>query len=110
MTGGAPKTPINHNRNSTKSSSAVFTGGLATTSTAVGTQLSDWSVGGISGRASNQNIAGGSGDRHDELMLKPNTTYIRGFISNSTGNTISFRADWYEHAPSTGRKVAELPA
>ncbi len=107
MTGGSSMSPINQYRGSTKGSSAKFVGGLATTSTAVGTQLGNWSIGGISGRANNQNIAGGAGDRKDELILKPNTTYIRGFISNSTGNTVSFRATWYEHAPDAGVKVSD---
>jgi len=41
---------------------------------------------------------GGGGSRGDELVLRPNTTYLRTMISTAETNLISFRASWYEHS------------
>jgi len=43
-----------------------------------------------------ENIGGGSG-REDELILKRNTVYCRGFVSGADNNIIQFKASWYEH-------------
>jgi len=41
-------------------------------------------------------IGGGSG-REAELILRPNTTYLRTFTSGVDDNLVQFRATWYEH-------------
>lgn len=104
MTGGTTKTPINSYRNSTKSSSAVFVSGCST-STGVGTKLSDWYVGGSVFKGS----VGGADKRGSEVVMKPNTTYLRKFVSGSSGTVIAMRATWYEHKELPGPKVAGAP-
>ena len=103
MTGGVSQTPKNRNRTSTQGSSAIFTGGLASSSTAVGTLLSNWAVGGSVFKGS----FGGSDNMVNELVLKPNTTYLRKLVSLSTGQVVSFRANWHECAPRKGLRVAD---
>ena len=102
MTGGTTKAPINYNRNSTKGSSVAFAHGCSS-ATAIGTKIHEWKVGGnvFKGKF------GGSGNRRDEMVLLPNTTYLKKFISGSTGLVVSFRAAWYELRPTTGLKVAD---
>lgn len=108
MAGGVSVTPLNENRNSTKTSSMALTRGV-TTSTAVGVQLHDWISGQVTagGFFSADNVSGGGSGRGTEIMLKTNSTYLGIIKSNSTGNNVSFRTAWYEHAPSTGLKVAD---
>jgi hypothetical protein len=102
MAGGSAITVLNHDRESTKSSSMAFRSGV-TTSTAVGAKLHDWIVGTV---GSKQGFATPAmSERGDELILKAGSTYLGIMVSNSTGNNISFRADWYEHAPYPGPKV-----
>jgi hypothetical protein len=42
-------------------------------------------------------LIGGGGPRGDELVLRPNTTYLRTLTSTAATNLIKFRAVWYEH-------------
>ena len=42
-------------------------------------------------------IIGGGGARGDELVLRPNTTYLRTFTTVLADNIVQFRAVWYEH-------------
>ena len=44
-------------------------------------------------------LIGGGGARGDELILRPNTTYLRTITSGDDANLIRFRAAWYEHTP-----------
>jgi hypothetical protein len=92
MAGGTGVTPLNNNRNSTKTSGMVFTSGV-TTATGYTTRLENdkWGADGFK-----ENIGGGSG-REDELILKQNTTYLRSFTSGAAANIIQFKASWYEH-------------
>ena len=92
MTGGGSVTPLNNNRNSTGVSGLVITSGV-TIATSLGTKIDTKKVGGSGFKT----VSGGSANREDEIILKQNTTYLREFISTSTGNVISFRANWYEH-------------
>lgn len=104
MAGGTLRTVFNHDRESTKGSSMAVRSGV-TTSTAVGAKLHDWIVG---TEGSKQGFAiGAASQRQNEIILKAGSTYLGMVVSNSTGNNVSFRADWYEHAAYTGLKVAE---
>lgn len=42
--------------------------------------------------------AGGNISREDELILKQNTVYCRGFVSGTATNHVTFKANWYQHA------------
>jgi len=92
MTGGASVTPINNNRNSSNTSGMVLTSGV-TANTGQTLRLEDdkWGANGFK-----ETIGGGSG-RVDELILKQNTVYCRGFVSGADANIIQFKASWYEH-------------
>ena len=92
MAGGAGVTPLNNNRNSTKTSGLDITSGVAVATT-LGTLISNKKVGGTQFKGS----FGGDSVRSDELILKQNTTYLRTFLSSSDDNFISFKATWYEH-------------
>ena len=93
MADGSPVTPINNNRTSSKTSGATFTSGV-TVATSYDTRLENdkWGADGFK-----ESIGGGSG-RDDELVLKPNTTYLRTFISGTADNIVQFKASWYEHS------------
>jgi hypothetical protein len=41
---------------------------------------------------------GGTLGRDDEIMMKQNTVYCRGFTSQTASNIVNFKASWYEHA------------
>ena len=41
-------------------------------------------------------LVGGT-SREDELILKQDTVYCRGFVSGANNNIIQFKASWYEH-------------
>ena len=99
---GTTRTVINNNQNSTKTSSMTFVSG-ADSCTVVGNKISEWKVGGTVFKGS----IGGSGTRRQEIILVPGTTYQLKFTGGSTGNVVSYRAAWYEHAPNTGLKVAD---
>jgi len=105
MSGGTTVPPINNNRNSTRTSSMSFASGVATSTTAKGTQLHHWLSGYEATRPGGSANPSQSG-REDELVLKTNSTYLGLIVSNSTQN-VSFRAEWYEHAPAVGPKVAD---
>ena len=92
VAGGSAITPLNNNRNSTRTSGMVFTSGV-TTATGYTTRLENdkWGADGFK-----ETIGGGSG-RSDELVLKQGTTYLRSFISGADDNIIQFKASWYEH-------------
>ncbi len=92
MAGGSGVTPINNNRNSTKTSGLTVTNGVAVASD-LGTTISQTKMGGTGFKT---NI-GGSTIRTNEIILKQNTTYLRKFLSGSADNIVSFRASWYEH-------------
>jgi len=93
MADGAAVTPINNNRNSSNTSGMVLTGGVtANTGQALRLENDKWGANGFK-----ETIGGGSG-RSDELLLKQNTTYCRGFVSGADANIIQFKASWYEHA------------
>ncbi len=96
MTGGVGATPLNSNRNSTKTSGMTITKGV-TVATSLGTVVSTKKVGGTGFKS----VSGGSASRADELILKQDTTYLREFKSSSGDNIISFRACWYEHTNKT---------
>ena len=85
--GGTGITPINNNRNSTKTSGLPITSGVSAPTG--GTIISQASWGARS--------AGGSHSRDDEIILKQNTTYCRTFLSGTNSNIVSFKASWYEH-------------
>ena len=87
LAGGAGVTPINNNRNSTKTSGLVITSGVSAPTG--GTIISQESFGSKS--------AGGALSRGDEIILKQNTTYGRTFLSGTASNIIGFKASWYEH-------------
>ena len=92
MTGGSAVTPINNNRNSGNSSGMVLTGGVtANTGQTIRLENDKWGANGFK-----ETIGGGSG-RSDELILKQNTVYCRGFVSGADANIIQFKASWYEH-------------
>lgn len=92
MAGGVGVTPLNNNRNSTKTSGMTITKGI-TAATNNGTLISIRKVGGTAFKS----VTGGAADRTDEIILKRNTTYFRYFLSGSDDNIISFKATWYEH-------------
>jgi len=93
MADGSAVTPINNNRNSTNTSAMVLTGGVtANTGYALRLENDKWGANGFK-----ESIGGGSG-RSDELILKQNTVYCRGFISGADNNIIQFKASWYEHS------------
>jgi len=104
MAGGSAISALNSDRSSTKSSSMAFVSGV-TTSTGVGAKLHDWLIGTVGSKTGN--VTPGRANRDDEILLKPNAVYLGVVASNSTGNNVSFRADWYEHAPASGVKVAD---
>ena len=41
--------------------------------------------------------SGGTLGRDDEIIMKQNTVYCRGFTSGTASNIINFKASWYEH-------------
>jgi hypothetical protein len=94
FTGGTPVTPINNNRNSSKTS--VITLVAAPTVTELGNNISSQS----SGKAgvNLQKATAGLNFRQNELLLKRNTKHIFKTKSKDDANIISYSADWYEHA------------
>ncbi len=96
MAGGAGVIPINNNRNSANTSGMVLTSNV-TACTGYTKQLENdkWGADGFK-----QNIGGGS-SRDDELILKQNTVYCRGFVSGADNNIVQFKASWYEHTNKT---------
>ncbi len=88
MAGGVGATPINNNRNSTKTSGNVITTGV-TAATSDGTLISSACWG--------SRKVGGNSSREDEIILKQDTTYLRKFTSGAADNLVSFKALWYEH-------------
>ena len=92
MTGGSGVTPINSNRNSSKTSGITLTSGVAA-ATASGLLISSASW----GAAGFKSIIGGGASRDDEIILKQNTTYLRTFTSGAADNIVQFKASWYEH-------------
>ena len=92
MANGSPVTPINNNRTSTKTSGATLTSGV-TNATGYDLRIENdkWGADGF------KESIGGGGGREDELILKPNTTYLRTFISGTADNVVQFKASWYEH-------------
>ena len=103
MTGGTSVAVLNANRNSAYGSSMVVFSGV-TTSTAVGILIHDWRSGTISNKS---DISGGGAERNSEVILKKGTTMLGRIVSGTTGNVVSFRSAWTEHAPATGLKVAD---
>ena len=93
MTGGAAVTPINNNRNSTKTSTMVLTSGVSI-ATSYTTRVDNAKWGALGFKTT---IGGGSG-RDDEIILKRGTKYLRTFISGTADNIIQFKASWYEHS------------
>lgn len=92
MADGSAVTPLNNNRNSTKTSGLVFTSGVtAAEGYDVRIENEKW------GANSNKQKAGGGASREDEIILKRNTTYLRTFTSGADANIIQFKATWYEH-------------
>jgi len=92
MTGGSVITPINNDRNSSNTSANIIVSGV-TSCTGYTTRVENdkWGSSGFK-----ETIGGGS-SRSDELILKQNTVYCRGFISGADNNIIQFKASWYEH-------------
>ena len=92
-TAGSAVTAINNNRNSTNTS--VMSIASERSITALGTKISASKF----GTATNPGnpLAGGSAAREDEVILKQNTSYTFRIISGADGNTIDYRANWYEH-------------
>ena len=92
MEGGSAIIPQNSNRNSSKTSGLVITGGV-TSCTEYSTRLENdkWGTGGF------KETIGGASSRENEIILKQNTTYCRSFISGASDNIIQFEASWYEH-------------
>lgn len=74
-------------------SQLVITSGVVVADS-LGLLVSDMQVGGTGFKAD----VGGQSKRSDEIILKQDTTYLREFLSGSSGNIISFKASWYEHA------------
>jgi len=87
MTGGADKTPLNNNRNSTNTSGMVITSGVIA-ATDDGLQIGNGAWG---------SRTGGGQNREEEIILKQDTIYLRKFISGAAANIVSFKATWYEH-------------
>ena len=86
-TGGVSVSPINNNRNSIKSS--LLSINSAVTVLVSGNVISQASWGSRTG--------GGAYSREDEIILKQDTVYLRGFISGALSNIVSFKVVWYEH-------------
>jgi hypothetical protein len=89
---GSLITAVNNNRNSSNTSGLIIRKDPVTIVT--GTKISE-SLFGLS-TSPVRNI-GGDVRRDDELILKQNTTYIIKITSNSDGNNVDYRANWYEH-------------
>jgi len=73
-------------------SQLVITSGV-TVATSLGLEISDSDVGGEGFK----NDIGGLSQQINETILRPNTKYLRKFLSGSDNNIVSFRASWYEH-------------
>ncbi len=91
MANGSPVVPINNNRNSGKASAMVLTGGVTVSTGGTIIENDKWGAAGF------KESVGGGGGREDELILKQNTIYCRGFVSGAASNIIQFKASWYEH-------------
>ena len=91
MAGGSSVIPWNNDRNSTNTSTVVLTSGVDV-ATNLGEMISKHKVGGTGFKT----VSGGSADRSDELLLKPDTIYLRKFLSKSASNIIAFKATWCE--------------
>ncbi len=73
-------------------SNVVITSGV-TVATSLGLEISHKDVGGTGFKAD----VGGTTTLSDELVLRPNTTYLRKFLSGTDAQIISFRASWRKH-------------
>ncbi len=96
MAGGSAITPLNNNRNSSKTSGITVTSGVGAAGVA-GTVISKAKWGSIGFKSQ----IGGGASRDDELILKQNTTYLRTFTSGADDNIIQFKASWYEHTDNS---------
>ncbi len=90
MTGGSDVTPLNNDRDNSKTSGLVITSGV-TIATDMGLTISQSKWG--------TKQAGGGEQREDEIILKRNAVYLRRFVSGANDNLVCFKASWYEHTP-----------
>lgn len=98
FSGGSAITPVNNNRNSTKTSTLAVVSGPSVTDT--GTSLLRVAFG-VTGAGFFNPGSGGEGGRENELILKRNTKYLFQITSNTASNVISYHAFWYEHEDKT---------
>lgn len=92
---GTQVIPFNSERDSTNTSEAIIR--TDPTITSDGNFLWSMSLGSGTNPA---NTAGAGVSRDNELVLKTNTKYLVRFTSNTNGNRINYRFDWYEHVDS----------
>jgi hypothetical protein len=93
IVGGTAVTPINNNRNSSKTS--ILTVKVNPTSVTAGDLIDGFKFGSSGG--GNAASIGGGESRENELVLKQNTSYLWRVVSGADGNFISYHAGWYEH-------------
>lgn len=90
---GTPFVPLNNKRMCTDTSSWLEKQRNPAI-TALGTRIFRK----VSGSGTNPATkAGGSAERNNEIIFKPNTVYLFIFKSGVASNVISFDAEWYEH-------------
>ena len=94
VTVGTPVTPINSNRNSTKTSVMTLASGPTVTTT--GTLIYSQSAG-LAGTTPARAPSEGFVTRGSELILKQNTTYLFRITSRQADNIVSYDGEWYEH-------------
>ncbi len=94
VTGGSAATPVNLNRNSSKTSYVTFA--LAPTVSVAGSTTIYQEIIGTGGATPAR--AGGAGGAEHERVLKPNTTYTITFtvIGATTASTAYYDIWWYE--------------
>jgi len=87
---GSLVTALNANRASDKATSLVIRAGVSAPAS-TGTTVDQGKYGADTRRVKSGGDLEGKG-----LILKPNTVYIRKFLSNENSNTIAFKALWIE--------------
>jgi hypothetical protein len=94
-TGGSAATPLNQNRNSSKTPNVGCTVGVTGTP---GTPVIDLVNVGSGGSPSATRGGGGGGGENDEVVLKAGTVYILRIanIGSTTATVVSYNVFWYE--------------